>query len=215
MPIEHTVQQGEHLARIAARYGFTEFQPIWDDPANADLKVKRQNPHVLFPGDIVRVPDKTLREEARATEARHKFRKLGKPLMLRIEVRNPANEPVKRALCHLTIDGKIYPLTTNARGRIEQSIPAPAETGRLALKDLAQPLAFDVEVKIGHLDPVTERSGQQGRLNNLGYDGGLSSEPADPQFKSAVEEFQCDDGLAVDGICGPQTQAKLKEVHGC
>lgn len=34
-------------------------------------------------------------------------------------------------------------------------------------------------------------------------------------FLSAVEEFQCDHGLAVDGKCGPATQAKLKQVHGC
>ena len=34
-------------------------------------------------------------------------------------------------------------------------------------------------------------------------------------FLSAVEEFQCDHGLVVDGKCGPTTQAKLKQVHGC
>ena len=32
---------------------------------------------------------------------------------------------------------------------------------------------------------------------------------------SAVEEFQCDHGLTVDGKCGSLTQAKLKKVHGC
>ena len=35
------------------------------------------------------------------------------------------------------------------------------------------------------------------------------------QFRSAVEEFQCDQGLTVDGKCGPITQAKLKQAHGC
>ena len=34
-------------------------------------------------------------------------------------------------------------------------------------------------------------------------------------FLSAIEEFQCDHGLVVDGKCGPATQAKLKQVHGC
>jgi len=47
-----------------------------------------------------------------------------------------------------------------------------------------------------------------GDSNNAGQDG-------EQQFRSAVEEFQCDQGLTVDGICGPQTQAKLKQVHGC
>jgi len=44
------------------------------------------------------------------------------------------------------------------------------------------------------------------------------------QLESAIEEFQCDfmgnNDLAtiqqvVDGICGPKTQAKLLEIHGC
>ena len=38
---------------------------------------------------------------------------------------------------------------------------------------------------------------------------------AKERFLSAVEEFQCDHGLGVDGKCGPATQAKLKQVHGC
>jgi peptidoglycan hydrolase-like protein with peptidoglycan-binding domain len=71
---------------------------------------------------------------------------------------------------------------------------------------------------------VDEVSGQIGRLNNLGYDAGeLDSPVASPEqerhrsehFRSAVEEFQCDHGLLVDGICGARTQAKLEEIHGC
>jgi peptidoglycan hydrolase-like protein with peptidoglycan-binding domain len=29
-----------------------------------------------------------------------------------------------------------------------------------------------------------------------------------------VQEFQCDHQLKVDGVCGPQTQAKLVDAHG-
>jgi murein L,D-transpeptidase YcbB/YkuD len=35
------------------------------------------------------------------------------------------------------------------------------------------------------------------------------------RIRLAVEEFQCDHGLKVDGVGGPDTQNKLKEVHGC
>jgi N-acetylmuramoyl-L-alanine amidase len=68
---------------------------------------------------------------------------------------------------------------------------------------------------IGELDPVDTFSGQQARLNNLGYFPGSSDQDDDPQFLSAAEEFQCDHGLTVDGKIGPKTQAKLKQVHGC
>lgn len=72
-----------------------------------------------------------------------------------------------------------------------------------------------IPIKIGHLDPVDEISGQQGRLNNLGYYFGDIDGNDSPRFRMAVEEFQCENGLTVDGICGPNTQAKLKEVYGC
>jgi peptidoglycan hydrolase-like protein with peptidoglycan-binding domain len=53
------------------------------------------------------------------------------------------------------------------------------------------------------------------RLNNLGYFAGEIENPDQTAFESAVEEFQCDHGVHVDGICGPNTQAKLKKLHGC
>ena len=69
MPV-HTVQQGEHLPALAERYGFQTIDPIWNDPANAELKQLRKNPMVLMPGDEVTIPDReqtalTLREIGR------------------------------------------------------------------------------------------------------------------------------------------------------
>src|SRR5262249_8508870 len=95
-----------------------------------------------------------------------------------------------------------------------------AERASLIIKDPQTPLDdVVIPIKVGHLDPVEEVSGQQARLNNLGYFAGplegKTEEENQALFLSAIEEFQCDHGLRVDGICGPQTQAKLKEVHGC
>jgi murein L,D-transpeptidase YcbB/YkuD len=44
---------------------------------------------------------------------------------------------------------------------------------------------------------------------------GRTAEENKALFLSAVEEFQCDHGLTVDGKCGPATQARLKQAHGC
>ena len=63
---------------------------------------------------------------------------------------------------------------------------------------------------------MSERSGQQERLRNLGYLADpLPGDDPEELFRIAVEEFQCDHKLAVDGKCGPATQAKLRDVHGC
>ena len=71
-----------------------------------------------------------------------------------------------------------------------------------------------IPIQIGHLDPVDTPSGQTARLNNLGYNAGSGGEAGRVQFEMAVQEFQVDNGLPVDGVCGPQTQAKLQETHG-
>jgi hypothetical protein len=77
----------------------------------------------------------------------------------------------------------------------------------------------DIEIRIGHLDPVTEKSGQIARLNNLGYGAGDIEPSNEELFKSAVEEFQADHNIRtgagkVTGICDARTQAKLKDSHG-
>jgi N-acetylmuramoyl-L-alanine amidase len=98
-------------------------------------------------------------------------------------------------------------------------LPRGAQQGQLLLKNETFAIDLNVAIAIGHLDPVDTVTGQIGRLNNLGYDAGEVQEPVDDaakeQFRSAVEEFQCNERLTVDGKCGPQTQAKLKQVHEC
>jgi murein L,D-transpeptidase YcbB/YkuD len=60
----------------------------------------------------------------------------------------------------------------------------------------------------------TQGAGAGGDSHNLGYIAGASDDLEDEQLVSALQEFQCDYGLKVDGVCGASTQAKLKETHG-
>jgi hypothetical protein len=210
----HTVVQGDYLAKIARQYGFADWRTLWNAPENKDLKDKRKNPNVLFPGDSLFIPDKETKEESRPTEQRHRFQRLGEALMLRIVIQSANGKPIANASCQLQIDGTVYPLKSNAQGMIEQAIPATAEGGKLIVESAEFPFR-EIPVKIGHLDPVEEIPGQQARLNHLGYNAGDSAHPNPAWLRSAIEEFQCEHGLTVDGVCGPKTQAKLKEAHGC
>lgn len=211
----HTVKQGDHLSKVVLQYGFSDYRVIWDHSENATLKQQRQNPNVLFPGDRLYIPDKQEKTESGATEQRHRFRLTLQPLKLRIVIKDLNDQPMANTRCQLHIEGEIYKLTTDSQGLIEQEIPRLAERGKLTIQDPENAMDMEVSIQIGHLDPVEEISGQIARLNNLGYKAG-KLESSDPeQLRSAIEEFQCDHGLAVNGICGPQTQAKLKEIHGC
>jgi N-acetylmuramoyl-L-alanine amidase len=216
MPKQHTVKQGEHISRIAEQYGFRTHQVIWDHPANAELKKKRQNPNVLYPGDQIQIPDKEAKRESKPTGQRHRFQLKGEEITLRLVVEDIHGKPIANADCELRVEGKVYQLKSDANGRIEQQVPASSEKGELAVKNAETPWKEQtINLQIGHLDPVEELSGQVGRLNNLGYYAGGVDPLDELLLQSAVEEFQCDYGLAVDGECGPDTQKKLLEVHGC
>jgi hypothetical protein len=212
---EYVVKQGDHLSKIAREWGFADYQTIWNHPNNAELKQKRKNPHVLYPGDTLFIPDLGTREEACDTEQRHTFVAQQSPLMLRLVLEDVYENPVANAKCDLIIDADQHQMTTDNHGRIEKAISPTAHDSVLMVRDSQTPNQnLALQVKIGDLDPVEEISGQQARLHNLGYYTGAVSGVDERRMRLAIEEFQCEHGLLVDGICGPKTQAKLKEVHG-
>jgi hypothetical protein len=212
----YTVEQGDHLSKIAKDNGFTDYTIIWNHPNNSDLKSQRQNPNVLFPGDQVFIPDMEQKQESGATDKKHTFVVDKKTLKLRLVLQDTYEKPIAGAQCALLVDGQTYQLTTDGNGKLEQEIPLDAKKGTLTIRGDQTPFTNDViPIKIGHLDPIDEISGQVARLNNLGYSAGPLDGSDTDAFESAVEEFQCDNSLTVDGICGPQTQSTLKQVHGC
>lgn len=209
MSQRHQAVPGEHLARIAHRYGITPYWPVWDDPANRSLRVARKTPHILAPGDLVEIPDRMSREVDRATEKRHRFRLHSRPLVLRLRLTRWEGKPAGGRAYQLEIDGRRLTGSTASDGAIEQALSPTAEQGLLTVEGRSY------EVLVGHLEPIDTVPGWRERLNNLGYDAGHADDPTGLRIRSAVEEFQCDQGLAVDGVAGPNTQARLRQVHGC
>jgi hypothetical protein len=213
MPITYTVVQGDYVSRIAAQQGFAGYSKIWNHPNNAELKNLRKNPEVLYPGDVLFIPDRVDRIEDRPTDAKHTFVAKIAPLKLRVVIKDVNNKPVANKPCQVIVDGHVFDLTTDGTGKVETEIPRTARDGRLTLRDPSVPIEIDLPILIGHLDPVEEKSGQFARLHSLGYNPGETPDDAN-RFKRAIEEFQCENHLTVDGICGPATQSKLKLVFG-
>ena len=108
MPVSYTVKQGDHLSSIAKAYGFSDYETIWNDPNNAELKQLREDPNVLFPGDVVYIPDRELRVEARATEVRHKFVKHGKAIKIRLVLEDLFEKPIANAPCDLILGTETF-----------------------------------------------------------------------------------------------------------
>jgi len=204
----HKVLQGDHIASIAADAGFLSWKTIWDDGKNAALKAKR-NPNVLYPGDMLEIPAKQKKEESIPTTEYSTFQTIGDPVQLKIVVLDWAGNPVVDTELDIQLDAGEKIKTAGDGSATKKSVdPQGNKEGKLVVK------GYSLALKLGHLDPVEEITGQVWRLNNLGYRAGSATDVEDPIFKSAVEEFQCDYALTVDGVCGPNTQGKLKDTHG-
>src|SRR5688500_15644040 len=93
MPV-HVVQQGECLARLAKYYGFKDWEPIYDAPENQQLWQDRKDPHVLFPGDEVEIPEPREKEISGSTDAKHKFKVKRKKVWFRVVARGRMGKPM-------------------------------------------------------------------------------------------------------------------------
>ena len=211
----HEVKQGEHLAGIAAKFGFRRFLTIWNHPENAALKELRKNPNILFPGDRLFIPDRTPKEEAVPTDRLNRFVAAVDRLVLRIKVLEQNDKPI-HGDCSLVVGSSATQMPQ--KGDIfEGAIDTSVEVAELDFPiSPAEKLRPKIALSVGHLDPVDTLHGQQQRLNNLGYFAGFHPlEKPNDQFKWAVEEFQCDHPpLVVDGKLGPQSRQQLEIAYG-
>lgn len=207
----HIVKQGEHLASIAAKYGFQNYQTIWNDGSNSGLRANRSNPHVLMPGDVVQIPDKQDKNEKRAAGKTYFFKLSRKQIKFRLVIRDFDNQPIPNVPCQLTLSGATYSLTSNGDGLVEQTISSDAVDGVLKIPSMG----IERAVHVGHLDPSQEDSGWAARLRNLGYWHEEQVSDNNRLQANAVEEFQCDHGMRVTGLLDDATKAKIQEIHGC
>ncbi|MBS1833753.1 MAG: peptidoglycan-binding protein [Acidobacteria bacterium] len=207
----HTVVQGETISSIAETYGFSKWETIWNHGNNAALREVRPNPHVLLPGDVVFVPDKVEKSEDAPTAKYNVFKvKLAK-LKLNLQFQDINAKPIAGAAVTIAVEGAAAPPpTTDGDGKTQSVIKRSSRNGTFVLTGVAE-----AQLLIGSLDPVEEISGQTARLNNLGYEAGDTTDPKDEKFRSAVEEFQCDNKIKVTGTCDATTRTKLVTVHGC
>ena len=206
---EYKVKQGDCISSIADKYGHF-LKKLWDHPNNAELKEKRKDPNALYPGDIVFIPDKEEKLEPIATERKHRFRKNGVPVWLRLRLLNSGESRANESYI-LDIDGILYSGTTNADGDLECSIPPGAKRGRLRVGEEQD----EYILELGCVDPITEISGVQERLNNLGFDCGAADGVMRSETQAALIEFQKKHDLPQSGEPDIETQNKLLKAHGC
>ena len=197
----HVVKQGETLSSIALENGFRTFRTIFEHPSNAALRANR-DPHVLLPGDEVFIPDLIVASVARSTGVLHKFVVLTARLLLRLRLLDVNGRALANTACDVGLESGSQPEIeiTDGDGVFQKPVSAQVRKGEVVAhlqstpkKDAPPPPERTVkfDLRIGSLNPEFKLSGQQARLNNLGYFAGYSLRDLD-HLLWAAEEFACD-----------------------
>ena len=220
MAKSHSVSQGECLSTIAKHYGFGDYRTIYDHPLNAGFKKKRPNPNIIYPEDVIHIPDKNRREESCATGRQHRFRLLDSGAELKIVVKDAHGNPIVNSKYKLTVGDLKFSGTSGGQGLIRHTIPVGIHTGSL----FVEAANATWKLNIGHLDPVHDGeadaaivTGVQARLNNLGYFCGRVDGIPGPKTQAALKRFQLREMKRTDPDGEPDfdTREALASAHAC
>lgn len=105
-------------------------------------------------------------------------------------------------------------------GKLNVTVPINAKSAIVEIeyaenkKDDKDKYEYIYRLNFNKLDPITETSGVQARLWNLGYYDGLADDRGTNRFKEAVKAFQKKFGLKEDGDY-KSIKEKLKDEYGC
>lgn len=198
-----TIEPGDTLISVAAEHGFLDAEEVWQAPENAALRAERK-PDLLAPGDQLFVPDRQPRTVQVQTGQRKTAVVDRTPAKLRLILRDALGEPRANQPCTIEVDGVAHDLTTDGTGLVEVDIPPTARDAVLRVGGEQHALA------IGYLGPASTQAGAVARLRNLGY---LVVDDDERATRLAVELFQADHKLAIDGKW-QSIVGKLEELHG-
>jgi N-acetylmuramoyl-L-alanine amidase len=204
----YTVGEGQCVESIAAAHGFF-WETIWNLTENAGLKQTRKDPNTLLPGDRIFIPEKREKAEPIATEKRHRFKRKGVPSFLSIYVLQ-FGEPVANRRYIANIDGELRNGTTDDKGLVKEPVLPGARRCTLTVGEGDDELIL--ELTIGGLDPVSEISGVQKRLDNLGYKCRVTGK-MDDQTGAAIKTFQKDHNLEMTGNPDNASRQALLDHH--
>jgi hypothetical protein len=235
---DHEVRQGECIGSLAFQNGFI-WTTLWNHPQNAALKAKRKDPNLLHPGDVVHIPDFRVKEQACATDKRHKFKLKNVPAKLHMRLLEDDKEEDQAAPSGggdaqhedpdfqpktgkkkprvnvpyvLDIDGVLTNGRSDGDGFIKIPLSPDASTGRLILFP-GTPKEEVYPLQLGGMDPPDEVAGMKKRLTNLGFSCDSGNELT-PEFEAALMLYQEHAGIPITGKPDDATRSKLKQMHG-
>jgi hypothetical protein len=209
------VRQGDTVASIVLPMG-GDPDTVWKDAKNDDLRKLRSDPAVLCAGDILYVPDDD--PPSHSVQAGDSKTFTSPTATQTVKVVLMGEDPIANAayVIHGIGDADIQG-TTGGDGSLSVDVPVDVDSFMLELTD--QRVTY--QVLVGHLDPITEDSGVQQRLANLGYRSAIADiaveagmDFSDSHQRLLLCALQRDAGLPVTGELDAATLDALRKAHG-
>jgi peptidoglycan hydrolase-like protein with peptidoglycan-binding domain len=209
----YVVRQGDYLGKLAHRYGF-DADEVWNLSDNDKLRQARPNPNILCPGDILYIPESPGRELQATSGTTNQYKASLPTTKVTITLRDRQG-----AIANIgyIVEGLAKPIegTTDGDGVAKFSVPIHVRAVDLVLRGEHHNTRY--LVRIGHMDPIEERSGQRARLAHLGYLRAPHAEvdtDEDPRLEHALRTFQRAQGLPESGAADSATLSALADAHG-
>lgn len=206
--VPYVVKQGDYLTQLAHDLGF-DADAVWNDEKNADLKAKRPDPEMLYPGDVLYVPEKDPTQTGMAQGTTNGY-SADVPKVTVTLVLVDGDQPMANEPCEIDgLDGTTSG-TTDGNGEISFDVPVLVREFNVFFTN--KPYAY--RVLVGAMDPAVEVSGVRARLYNLGYYRRAADEEDADALKAAISQFQKDNQLEVTGAPDDATRDALVAAHG-
>lgn len=166
----YVIRQGEYLAKIAFAEGF-DADAVWTHDKNKELKERRKTHWILYPGDVVFVPDSEHGRCPAGLESSNEYSAKVPHVWCNFVFRR-GNEALANARCDVEFGGQVREETTRENGGLSVRVPTIVRDVIVTFHE--HNLQFWVSV--GDLDPADEPGGKEQRLENMGY---LREEPTE------------------------------------
>ncbi len=207
----HRVRQGESIFSLSKRYGVPA-DKILNHPDNRQYQDSGRSSGILYPGDIVSIPDPEIKEVELATNQRHTFSCLNRSVELKMRFLK-RDEPLADEPYLLRVTGDEISGNLDRDGWLREQVPADAADAVLVLGEGDS--QRKINLRIGDLNPAQEAGGICQRLHNLGFfhsEEDLESERVDPD---ALRTFQAKHGIEETGQLDEDTRNRIIEAYGC
>ncbi len=209
---EYTVKQGDCMSSIAHKFGFADPKKIWERSENDELRKKRHDFNLLYPGDVLFIPERTDKKEQLKPGQKQKIQVSLPKKKLHLVLLDAKGKPRANLDYVLKAGNETLKGNTGGGGAVDQLVSADVETATLTLGKEVMTL------HIGKLNPVDNTpddgiSGIQARLKNLGLLAGEIEGFVCQKTQKAVKAFQKWYQLEVTGTIDDVFRKTLELAH--